>query len=271
MIRIGLSGYLYQHWRGRFYPENLPQRRWLEFCARHFDTIELNGTFYSLKTPKAFANWQAQVPEDFLFALKGSRYITHNLKLRNHHTALANFLASGLLVLGRQTGPFLWQLPASYHFEPERIEAFLDGLPRTTAQAAEIARDHDHRLKHGSLTEAAVDLPLRHCMEVRHPSYFGPDFYRLLRRYNVALVWADTAGRFPYAEERTADWLYVRLHGSQQLYVSRYSDQELDRWARRLRAFQCDVYVYFDNDGHGHAPYDALRLLERLGPFGSRR
>ncbi len=268
---IGISGYEYKRWRDRFYPPGLPARRWLEYASRCFNSIEINGTFYSLKSPSVFERWRDAVPRrNFLFALKGGQFITHNLKLRRSESALGNFFASGVLALGRLTGPILWQLPANYGFDAERMDGFMRLLPRNSRQAEEVASWHDHRLKRGALIEAAAPLRLRHAFEVRHPSYFCNEFYDLLRRHKCAFVIADTAGRFPYAEEVTADFVYVRLHGSQQLYVSGYTDEELNEWADRIKAWtsgeyagrQLDVYVYFDNDAKVHAPHDALTLTE---------
>jgi len=207
----------------------------------------------------------------FVFALKGGRFITHNLKLRNCEHALGNFFASGVLALGAKTGPFLWQLPASYCFEAERLDAFMRMLPRDAIEGEAVARQHDHRLKRGALVDAAGGrrVSYRHAFEVRHPSYFCDEFYDILRSHGCALVFADTAGKFDYAEELTADFVYIRLHGSTELYVSGYSDDELEDWARRIRRWQGrgrrDAYVYFDNDAKVHAPHDALRLAERLG------
>ena len=270
MIWIGLSGYVYQHWKGAFYPEGLAQRRWLTYCGQFFQSLELNGTFYSLKSPSIFRRWRSEVPQGFLFAVKGSRYITHQLKLRNHQQALANFCASGVLALGEQMGPWLWQLPEMVRFDPERIEGFLAGLPRTTGEAAEMAEQHDGRVKDPRCV-CEVERPLRHCLEVRHESFGDERFFEILRRYQVAFVWADTAHRFFWGEEVTTDWVYARLHGSRQLYVSRYSDEELDWWAGRIAGWESsgmDVYAYFDNDGLGHAPYDALRLRQRVEGIG---
>jgi uncharacterized protein YecE (DUF72 family) len=264
-VRVGISGYVYPRWRGRFYPDELPARRWLEFASRTFDTIELNGTFYSLKTPAVFRKWGAETPDDFLFAVKGSRFITHNLKLRNARAALGNFFASGVLALDEKTGPFLWQLPATYGYTAERVADFLDLLPTDSRAAEKVARAHDHRVR-DPLVKASALVQYRHAFEVRHPSFFGEDFYEQLRERGHALVLADTAGKFPYAEQLTADFVYVRLHGSTQLYVSGYSDEELDAWAAKIRAWRRtkDVYVYFDNDAKVHAPFDALRLAERV-------
>jgi uncharacterized protein YecE (DUF72 family) len=268
---IGVSGYDYPHWgKGAFYPSDVPRRSWLPYAVRHFNSVELNGTFYSLKNPGVFQRWIELTPErGFVFAVKGSRYITHNLKLRNAEQALANFYASGILLLGRRTGPFLWQLPDSYRFDPARIEAFFDLLPWTSSEAEALARGHDQRLKRGSAVEATERVAYRHALEVRHPSYFTPEFYDLLRRRGVAFVIAETAGKWGYAEEVTAPFVYVRLHGSQKLYASRYTSEELDTWARRVESWRRgrparDVYVYFDNDSLAYAPHDAIALRARV-------
>ena len=264
---IGISGYDYKPWRGRFYPTQLPARRWLEYASRQFDSVELNGTFYSLKSPAVFERWVAEVPDEFVLAVKGGRFITHNLKLRNADASLGNFFASGVLALGHKTGPFLWQLPGTYRFEPERLDDFMRMLPGSSREAEAVARQHDHRLRRGALVEATANVPYRHAFEVRHPTYFQNEFYDLLRAHRCAFVIADTAGKFPYAEEVTADFVYVRLHGSQELYASGYTDAELDAWAKKIARWRGggrEVYVYFDNDAKVHAPFDALRLMARV-------
>ncbi len=264
---VGISGYIYPNWRGVFYPRGLPARRELEFASRRFNSIELNGTFYSLKSPAVFSRWYDETPENFLFAIKGSRFITHMLKLIGIETALANFLASGILDLGRKTGPFLWQFPATYAFDPGRIERFLAMLPRHSGDAEMIAREHDHRLKRGATATAREHVHYRHAFEIRHPSWFCDEFYELLRAFDAALVLADTAGKFPYADEITADFVYVRLHGSTQLYVSGYRDQELEAWANRIREWSrraMDSYTYFDNDAKVYAPRDAQNLARKV-------
>lgn len=271
---IGISGWAYPAWKGVFYPPGLPQRRWLEHASAVFDSIELNGTFYSLATPASYRRWVAETPDDFRFAIKGSRFLTHAIKLRGAEQGLANFFASGVLALGPKTGPFLWQLPATYRFDAGRMRDFIALLPRSSREAAALAAGHDERLRHGAIVEAAVDVPYRHAFEVRHPSYFASEFYDLLRDTGCGWVIADTAGRHPFAEEVTADFVYVRLHGSRELYVSRYEDDELDRWAGRCRRWLADgrdVYVYFDNDAKAHAPEDARRLAERLRDAPGRR
>jgi uncharacterized protein YecE (DUF72 family) len=267
---IGISGYDYKGWRGRFYPEELPARQWLHYASRSFNSIELNGTFYSLKSPEVFRRWADEAPDDdFVFAVKGGRFITHNLKLRNVETALGNFFASGVLALGRKTGPFLWQLPGTYRFDADRLDGFIRQLPRDSIEGEAVARAHDERLRRGALVTAAERVRYRHAFEVRHPSYFTREFYDLLQAHDCAFVIADTAGHYPYAEELTAGFAYVRLHGSRELYVSGYTDAELDAWASRVNGWRGagrDVYVYFDNDAAVHAPFDALGLRARVEP-----
>jgi uncharacterized protein YecE (DUF72 family) len=265
---IGISGYDYAGWRGSFYPPDVPRRAWLGFASRIFNSIELNGTFYSLKSPATFERWTSEVPDkNFVFAIKGGRFITHNLKLRNCTTALGNFFASGILALGHRTGPFLWQLPASYRFDAERMDSFMAMLPRTSTDGEAVAREHDHRLRRGALVDAAEHVRFRHAFEVRHPSYFCDEFYDILHARDCAFVIADTAGKFSYAEAVTAGFVYVRLHGSSALYASDYTDEELERWATKVRGWMQgengrDVYVYFDNDAKVHAPHNAMQLAD---------
>lgn len=274
-VLVGISGYDYKPWRGTFYPDDLPAKRWLGYASRKFNSIELNGTFYSLKSPPVFERWVAETPDDgFVFAVKGGRFITHNLKLRNAAAAMGNFFASGVLALGRKTGPFLWQLPATYRFDPERMDGFMRALPRSAGEGEAVARQHDARLRRGALLEAAAPVAFRHAFEVRHESYFHEEFYDILRSNRCGFVIADTAGKFPYAEEVTSDLVYVRLHGSRKLYESSYTDAELDAWAAKLRRWRAagrDVCVYFDNDMKTHAPFDAGRLAARLAPPGRSR
>jgi uncharacterized protein YecE (DUF72 family) len=257
-----------------FYPEGLAQKRELAYLASRFGTVEVNGTFYSLTRPSACEAWRTQVPPDFLFAIKGSRYITHMLKLRRFEAPLGNFFAQGILRLGAQLGPILWQLPPGLRFDAERARAFFQALPRDLAGAERWARRHDARTTgRAALTApddgaAARKAPLRHAIEPRHASWMEGAALRELQANDVALVAADTAGKHPFAFERTADFAYLRLHGSTQLYASRYTDEELGIWAGRVRQLRddgIDVYVYFDNDAQAHAPFDALRLEAALG------
>jgi uncharacterized protein YecE (DUF72 family) len=264
---IGISGWRYPPWRGVFYPKGLPQRRELEYAAERLTSIEINGSFYMLQKPEAYRSWHDATPAEFVFAVKGGRFITHMKKLAGVDTALANFFASGVLALRDKLGPVLWQLPPNLGFDAERLAAFFALLPRTTAEAAALARQHDERLEGRALTEAAVNRPITHALEVRHSSFFNPAFLPLLREHRISLVVADTAGRWPKIVEVTADPVYVRLHGDVELYTSGYSEQALDEWAARCRTWLeagLDVHVYFDNDVKVHAPYDAMNLLARL-------
>jgi len=273
--RVGISGWRYPSWRGDFYPRGLVQRDELRYAAERMDTVELNGSFYSLQRPESYQRWHDETPDDFTFAVKGGRFITHMLALRGTETALANFFASGVLALADKLGPVLWQLPERLRFDAERLDGFLAQLPRTTTQAGVLAESHDARLDGRAFTGPGTDRPIRHALEVRHDSFASSEAIELLRRHDVALVEADTAGRWPRIREFTADLVYVRLHGEQELYASGYTDESLDAWAADIRSWLdgsgCpdgrprDVYVYFDNDARGHAPFDALRLAQRLG------
>ncbi|MNX97541.1 hypothetical protein D3C86_1299120 [compost metagenome] len=287
-IRISISGWRYAPWRGRFYPRGLAQKKELAYASRMLASIELNGSFYSLQRPASYQAWHDETPEGFVFAIKGSRYITQMLHLDDVHTALANFLASGVLALGRKLGPFLWQLPPCMRFDAQRMDRFLSLLPYDAKAVAALARAHDAQVNARSVLTAPRGLRglrLRHAVEVRHPSFVDSDFIALLRRHGVALVVADTAGRWPLIEDLTADFVYIRLHGDKALYASGYGDAALDRWAARIRAWhagrqvagaalaspvaarrgQRDVYCHFDNDTKVRAPYNAARLAWRLG------
>jgi uncharacterized protein YecE (DUF72 family) len=267
-IRIGISGWRYEPWRGVFYPKGLPQRRELEFAARHFPTLEINGSFYSLQRPEYYRSWREATPPGFVFAVKGSRYITHMLRLKEIERPLANFFASGLLDLGAKLGPFLWQFPPMFPFKPERMEKFFELLPRSTGEALRLARKRDARMTGRARLAIDADRPLRHAVEIRHASFVTPEFLALLRRHDIGLVIADTAGKWPKLFDITADFAYVRLHGDVQIYASGYTPRALDAWAERIRAWAADghdVYVYFDNDVKVRAPFDALLLMKKLG------
>ena len=285
-IRIGVSGWRYTPWRGNFYPAKLAQARELAFAAGAFNSIELNGSFYSLQRPSSYGRWARETPPGFVFAVKGGRYITHMLKLRNARTALANFFASGLLELGDKLGPILWQFPPQMKFNPELFEDFFCLLPRTASTAALLAREHDERLRDRVALEARFEQPLRHAVEVRHDTFVDPAFIAMLRCHGIAWVVADTPRPWPLFEDVTADFVYMRLHGSTELYNSRYTGEELERWARFVRSWACgrqprgarlisreppparasrDVYCYFDNTDKLHAPDNARELMARLG------
>jgi uncharacterized protein YecE (DUF72 family) len=284
-MRVGISGWTYPGWRGVFYPEGLVHRRELEYVSRRMSSVEINGSFYSLQKPDSYRKWYEETPPRFRFAVKGGRFITHMKKLREVEEPLANFFASGVLRLGEKLGPILWQFPEQFGFYQDRFEAFMEMLPKSTEEAAELAKRHGPKLEGRAWTHADHPQPLRHAFELRNRGCFVPELVQLLRRHNAALVFADTAQKWPYAEDVTADFVYLRLHGAQYLYASGYTDSELDWWAERIRAWSAggepadaqriagdappgregrDVYVYFDNDAKVHAPFDAIRLAERL-------
>jgi uncharacterized protein YecE (DUF72 family) len=284
-VRIGISGFRYAPWRGVFYPPDLRQKDELSFAARTFPTIEINGTFYSLQNPALFGRWVEETPDDFVFAVKGPRYITHMLKLRNAKPALANFFASGVLRLEQKLGPILWQLPPSFVFNAEKLTAFFALLPRDTQAAARLGRSHNNNLKARAWLRTETRRKLRYALEVRHKSFETEAFIDLLRKNDIALVCADTV-EWPLLMDVASDFVYCRLHGSEKLYTSGYSDAALSTWARRIDAWSRgqeaqgkhasakpparrrsrDVYVYFDNDAKVRAPFDALNLIRKLEP-----
>jgi uncharacterized protein YecE (DUF72 family) len=268
MVRIGISGWRYAPWRGVWYPEGLPQRRELEFCGRHFPTVEINGSFYSLQRPEYYDQWYRETPPGFLYSVKGSRYITHLLRLKNFERPLANFFASGIFNLRDKLGPFLWQFPPMFRFDAARLEPFFERLPRTTADALALARHRDARMTGRSRLAIDAQRSLRHAVEIRHPSFMNEGFVALLRKHGIGLVVADTAGKWPKLFHVTSDFVYVRLHGDVKIYTSGYSERALASWARRIRKWDKDgrdVYVYFDNDVKVKAPFDALNLMRMLG------
>jgi len=288
-IRIGISGWRYEGWEGTFYPKDLPQRRELEFAGQHFNSIEVNGTFYSMQKPKSFQQWSDETPDDFVFCVKGSKFITHIRQLQNVEGPLANFLAQGLLRLGKKLGPILWQLPPSFKFDAQRLQDFFSLLPRTHKQAAGYARQRDEWMAERSWLEVEEDLPLRHAVEIRHKSFAVPEYVDLLRKNQIALVVADTP-QWPRLMDVTADFVYCRLHGSEKLYASGYDPPAIDAWARRVIAWSRgeevtdgkrvhpdpgperssrDVFVYFDNDAKVRAPFDAQSLRKQLEEVNS--
>lgn len=285
-IRVGISGWRYDGWRGVFYPEGLRQQDELAYAAARFNSIELNGSFYSLQRPAYYAAWRDATPPGFVFSVKGGRYVTHVRRLREVETPLANFFASGVLTLGAKLGPFLWQFPPSFAYDPEAFAAFLPLLPRDTEAAVRMAlAGHSDWMRDRMAVEVDGHAPLRHAIEVRHASFRTPEFVAQLREHDVALVVADTAGRWPMMEDVTAGFLYLRLHGDEELYASGYTDAALEHWAARIRTWVGggepddakrvsgaapradvrDVFVYFDNDVKARAPFDARSLAEKLG------
>ena len=283
-LHIGISGWTYAGWRGVFYPRKLSHRLELEFASRVFNSIEINGSFYSLQLPASYQRWHAETPPGFIFSVKGGRFITHMKKLRDVQAPLANFFASGILCLREKLGPILWQFPPNFGWNPERFTDFFELLPHDTPAAAKLAKKHDAKVKGRSWTKTDASRPIRHAVEIRHPTFMVPEFFALLRRHNIAFVVADTAGKWPFAEDITADFVYCRLHGAEQLYVSGYSETELAWWADRIEHWrkgtqpkdaklvagkkaasgERDIYIYFDNDAKVHAPFNARSLAGKL-------
>jgi uncharacterized protein YecE (DUF72 family) len=283
-FHVGISGWRYPPWRGVFYPPGLAQRHELEYASRALSSIEVNGSFCALQRPSSYEQWHAQTPAGFVFSVKGSRFVTHMKKLTRVEVPLANFFASGVRALGDQLGPVLWQLPPTLGFDADRLAAFFALLPRTLREAARLATHHDQRLDGRDVTTTDIDRPLRHALEVRHASFETVEFVQLLRDNDIALVCADTAGEWSALDDVTSDFVYVRLYGDQELYVSGYGDAALDRRAAHARTCQVggtptdgrilgppasvherDVLLYFDNDAKVHAPFDAIALAHRLG------
>ena len=290
-VRVGISGWRYKGWRGTFYPQKLPQRQELHYAAAHFPSIELNGSFYSLQRPESFERWCEETPPHFVFAVKGSRYLTHMRKLLGIENALANFFAQGMLALGQKLGPILWQFPPQWKFDAMRLEAFFKMLPRTHSEAATLGKHHDQRLKGRTWLHVEHDRVLRHAIEVRHPSFVCEEFIALLRRYNIASVVADTVA-WPRLMDVTSDFVYCRLHGDKQLYASGYGSKALAAWANRVvrwaageevsegthasasrarRRRTRDVYIYFDNDAKVRAPVDAQSLMKKIAELKQRQ
>ncbi|MGV6394813.1 DUF72 domain-containing protein [Pseudomonas caspiana] len=285
-IRIGISGWRYVPWRGDFYPEKLTQKNELKFASRAVNSIEINGSFYSLQSPELYARWAADTPDDFVFSIKGPRFITHVRRLNDIEKPMANFFASGIFQLGRKLGPILWQFPPSFKFDEEKFEHFLSLLAHNMKQAKACAKGCDERMEKPGYLDLPKTGKIRHAVEIRHASFCVPQFVALLRKYKVALVVADTAGKWPYVEDLTSDFVYMRLHGDKKLYASGYSDAAIERWAERIEAWHKgaqpadahliekkqkapsrksrDIFCYFDNDIKVRAPYDARKLLERF-------
>jgi uncharacterized protein YecE (DUF72 family) len=284
-IRIGISGWRYVPWRGDFYPDGLAQKNELKFASRAVNSIEINGSFYALQSPDLYARWYADTPDDFVFSIKGPRFITHVRRLNEVEKPVANFFASGIFQLRDKLGPILWQFPPSFKFDAEKFEHFLSLLPRDMKQAKACAKGCDERMEKPGYLDIPKTGHVRHAVEIRHASFLVPEFVALLRKYKVALVVADTAGKWPYIEDLTSDFVYLRLHGDKKLYASGYTDKALKRWGERIQAWgkgsqpddaqlivkkpgpkrkSRDIFCYFDNDIKVRAPYDARQLLEHF-------
>lgn len=264
-IRIGMSGWTYAPWRGVFYPDKLRQKDELSYAAKQVTSIEINGTFYRMQTPKSFQQWYAQVPDDFQFAVKAPQYMTHRRRMKDVAQPLRNFFASGVLALGKKLGPILWQLPPNLPLVDDRFEQFMRELPHDSLVASALAMEHDSFIK-SPLVEAPGKFPIRHAFEFRHSSFHDSDFFAVMRQNNVALVFADSGEHSLNVEELTADHVYLRMHGQGEVLQNGYPDAYLKMTAKKVLAWAKDrpVNVYFDNDAKGHAPLNAMRMLEIL-------
>jgi uncharacterized protein YecE (DUF72 family) len=237
-VRIGCSGWNYPHWRERVYPKGLPQRRWLEYYATLFDTVEVNNTFYRLPKPTSVTGWVERTPVEFVFAVKASRYLTHLKRLTDLDRGVERFYESiEPLADSKKLGPVLWQLPGNFRRDDERLGAALERLPAG-----------------------------RHCFEFRHASWFTPEVYELLRGRDAALVIGDDPKRPFQTHELTADWTFIRFHRGHRGRNGNYSERELEEWKRRIAAWRAEVevYAYFNNDWEGYAVRNAQWLQKRL-------
>ncbi|MGZ6291757.1 MAG: DUF72 domain-containing protein [Syntrophales bacterium] len=236
-IYIGTSGWNYEHWRDIFYPASFARSAWLQFYAQNFATVEVNATFYRLPKPETFENWRRATPEGFIWAVKANRFITHIKRLQDAGEALGKFFGTAS-TLKEKFGPVLFQLPPGLTFDDETLDEFCKNLEKYNHPSA---------------------------LEVRHESWLSDRVMTKLGKHGVAFCISDTAGRYPYGEFVTADFIYIRLHGSRKLYASDYTDEELQMWAEKIRQWKRETYVYFDNDSGGYAPKNAARLKEILG------
>jgi uncharacterized protein YecE (DUF72 family) len=236
--RIGCSGWNYAHWRERFYPRGVPESRWLEHYARSFDTVELNASFYRLPTRKAAQRWADSTPDDFVFAVKASRYLTHVKRLRGVDDGVVRLSERIEPLAGAgKLGPILWQLPENFHRDDDRLADALDELPAG-----------------------------RHAFEFRHESWFVPEVEALLRKHRVALVVGDHPERPFQTLVQTSGWMFARLHHGRGKDAN-YTPAQLREWAERVRDWRekGDVYLYFNDDWNGHAVREAARLKELVG------
>jgi uncharacterized protein YecE (DUF72 family) len=279
-IRTGIAGWVFEPWRGEFYPAGLTQREELKYASRHLGAIEINATFRINQSPKSFQKWAGETPEGFIFSVKGPQYVTHIKRLNDVEAALGNFFASGVLALGSRLGAIVWQLPPTLKFDAARLDAFFAMLPKTAAEAAALAGKHDDKLKGEPYLDTTGITTIRHAMEVRSETFAAPEALSLFRKHNIALVTADTAD-WPYLDV-TADFAYGRLQGAPG--AQEYTDTDLDRWAARARAWAegkpmidgptiapaesprpRDVFLHFVATDKVHAPRNAMALMTKLG------
>jgi uncharacterized protein YecE (DUF72 family) len=288
-IRIGISGWTFDGWRGTFYPDRLRGKDELAFASRKVGSIEINGTFHSLFRPANYQSWYEQTPAGFVFAVKAPKYITHERRLKDFETPLSNFLASGILALGEKLGPILWQFPPTLPFTAERFAPFMAALPHDMKTAAHLGTGHSTWLEGRTFLEPRENRPLRHAIEGRHESFRSPEFIELARRHGIAVVVGDTAGRWPCIEDVTTSFIYIRLHGDETKYPDGYTKAALEHWAERLQIWAAgrqpadaqtvvslpppaeprQVFAFFDNDVKELAAVNALSMISHLCELGA--
>lgn len=253
-VHVGTSGWMYGDWRDLFYPDGLPQRKWLEYFGQHFKTVEVNSTFYHQMKPATFENWAKIVPLDFVFSIKGSRFITHIKRLRADRASVNQFIESAKN-LGNKLGPILWQMPPRFKADKKRLEKFLVDCSSLIVQGDKTNNDKRSMINY------------RFAFEFRDASWFEQSIYQILKKYNAALVIAESGGYWPAAEEITADFTYIRFHGEGGSYATSYTDQELESWAKKIKKWQkarVDVYAYFNNDVAGFAVENVRTLVNLI-------
>lgn len=284
-IRIGMSGWTFEGWRGEFYPKGVTQKKELEYASRQVNSIEINGTFYSLQKPPTFQRWHDETPNDFCFSIKAPQYITHVRRLKEVEEPVANFFASGLFCLKEKLGPILWQFPPNVTLKDDRFARFMEILPMDSKSASQIAKKHSSKMDGRSVTKAEGNYPIRHAFEFRHPSFMNPEFIELMKKHQIAVVFAHSGGiSSPYMEDVTSDFIYLRMHGQDEKFKNGHTPDLLDWLAERIQIWasgnqpkdaqvvcddlpkKCprDVFVYFDTEAKEYAPSDALHLMKRL-------
>lgn len=269
-IYVGMSGWTYPPWRGDFYPKGLVQKRELEYASRQVNALEINGTFYSLQKPSSFQKWFEETPDDFIFTIKAGQYMTHVQRLKEVEESLCNFFASGLLCLKDKMGPILWQLPPYLPFKDDRFEKFFESLPHDSRALEKMAARHTSKMNGRAFTEAHRKFAVRHAIEVRHPSFICPEFFDLLKKYNVAHVFTHSGTLVPYEEEITSDFIYARMYGEGKDYKKGYPVKVIEEWGQKVKKWSSgkagkDCFILFGTEVKERSPFDAIHLLEELG------
>lgn len=266
IARTGTAGWVYEPWRGTFFPEGLVQKKELAYASSRLGTIEINATFRANQKPESFAKWAGEARDGFVFSIKGPQLVTHIKRLKNCEQELANFFASGPLALGTKLGPFIWQLPPNVSYNRDVLSAFLALLPRTPAEYMALAGKADERLKSTPFLTTDGVGPIRHAIEMRNATFDAADVNSLLTEYNVARVIADTAEN--PARALTADFAYCRLQGPARGDAEGYKAADIADWAGTVKGWTDagkDVFAYFVHEDKLHAPANAIALRQTLG------